>query len=100
MNQANVGRFVRDDGVYQDGALLLHFPAAQQWVAIFLKFQSQTWHTDDATGHQIAPTAPAGGPVAPGEQPGPVPGAPDGAVRIVAALVNAVQSRETEFVTL
>jgi len=91
MNQANVGQFVRDDGVYQDGALLLHFPAQEQWVAIFLKFQSQTWHTDDATGHQIPaepPTAPVGA------------GAPDGTVRIVAALVNTVQTPETEFVTL
>ncbi len=84
MNQSNVGRFRRDDGVWQDGALLLHFPAAEQWVAIFLKFQSQGWHTDDATGHALA-------------QPGDPP---DGAVRIVAALVNAVQSPETEFVTL
>jgi uncharacterized protein YukJ len=82
MNQGNVGEFVRDDGVYQDGALLLHFPSQEQWVAIFLKFQSQTWHTDDRTGHQIAD----------GEQ--------DGTVRIVAALVNAVESPEAEFVTL
>jgi hypothetical protein len=82
MNQGNVGEFVRDDGVYQDGALLLHFPAQEQWVAIFLKFQSQTWHTDDTTGHQI------------------VGGKPDGTVRIVAALVNAVESPEVEFVTL
>jgi uncharacterized protein YukJ len=82
MNQGNVGAFVRDDGVYQDGALLLHFPAQQQWVAIFLKFQSQTWHTDDSTGHQITD------------------GHADGTVRIVAALVNAVRSPETEFVTL
>ncbi|MEA2190815.1 MAG: hypothetical protein QOI73_936 [Solirubrobacteraceae bacterium] len=84
MNQSNVGRFREDDGVWQDGALLLHFPAAEQWVAIFLTFQSQGWHTDDATGHALA-------------QPGDPP---DGAVRIVAALVNAVQSPETEFVTL
>jgi uncharacterized protein YukJ len=82
MNQGNVGEFVRDDGVYQDGALLLHFPAQQQWVAIFLKFQSQTWHTDDTTGHQITD------------------GEPDGTVRIIAALVNAVESPEAEFVTL
>ena len=74
MNQSNVGRFVADDGVWQDGALLLHFPGeAEQWVAIFLKFQSQTWHTDDETGHKIA---------GPGDPP-------DGRVRIVAALVNA-----------
>jgi uncharacterized protein YukJ len=94
MNQGNVGEFVRDDGVYQDGALLLHFPAQQQWVAIFLKFQSQTWHTDDSTGHQItvAHETPGGAP-APG-------GEPDGTVRIIAALVNAAESPEAEFVTL
>jgi len=86
MNQANVGQFVGDDGVYQDGALLLHFPSPEQWVAVFLKFQSQTWHTDDTTGHQITD--------------GVAGGVPDGTVRIVAALVNAVQSPETEFVTL
>jgi uncharacterized protein YukJ len=89
MNQANVGQFVRDDGVYQDGALLLHFPAPEQWVAIFLKFQSQTWHTDDVTGHQI------------GDVPPPDSGGgSDGTVRVVAALANAVLSPETEFVTL
>lgn len=41
MNQANSGSFVHDDGVYQDRALLLHFPSQSQWVAVFLKFQSQ-----------------------------------------------------------
>ncbi|MEY2514422.1 MAG: hypothetical protein QOJ89_1780 [bacterium] len=81
MNQSNVGRFAGDNGVYQDGALLLHFPEPQQWVAIFLKFQSQGWHTDDASGR-------------------PLGGEPDGIVRIVAALVNALESPETEFVTL
>ncbi len=88
MNQANVGRFKGDNGVWQDGALLLYFPAHEQWVAIFLKFQSQIWHTDDATGHQIAGA------------PGAAITEPDGAVRIVGALVNAVASPETEFVTL
>ncbi len=53
MNQANVGRFTADDGVWQDGALLLHFPRPEQWVAIFLAFQSQSWHTDDVSGHQV-----------------------------------------------
>jgi hypothetical protein len=33
MNQSNVGRFAGDSGVYQDGALLLHVPAQEQWVA-------------------------------------------------------------------
>ncbi len=53
-------------------------------MAIFLKFQSQGWHTDDATGHAIA---------GPGDPP-------DGRVRIVAALVNGIETPEVEFVTL
>jgi uncharacterized protein YukJ len=95
MNQGNVGRFVADDGVWQDGALLLHFPAPEQWVAIFLAFQSQAWHTDDATGHGLP------GAAAPGVEPTAEPGAAgDGAVRIVGALVNALDSPERELVTL
>ena len=60
MNQGNHPRFTRDDGVWQDGALLFHFPSTDQWVAVFLAFQSQSWHTDDSTGHAIT-------------EPGPVP---------------------------
>lgn len=89
MNQGNVGQFVRDDGVWQDGGLLLHFPASQQWVGIFLAFQSQGWHTDDRTGH----TLPGGG-----SGPRPGPREPDGQLRIVAALLNPAgpdQGRET-----
>ncbi len=90
MNQGNIGRFVKDDGVYQDGAILLQFPGQitdeAQWVGLFLKFQSQSWHTDDITGHRL-------------DTP-PVPQPTDGAVRIVAALVNPVQSPEVETVTL
>jgi uncharacterized protein YukJ len=54
MNQGNTGPFRRDDGVWQDGALLIGFPAEPRWVGIFLAFQSQVWHTDDVTGHAIA----------------------------------------------
>ena len=86
MNQGNSARFVGDDGVYQDGSLLVHFPDQQEWTAVFLKFQSQSWHTDDRTGHAI--TAP------------PSTHEPDGVVRIVAALVNATSSPEVEIVTL
>ena len=54
MNQGNVGQFKRDDGVWQDGGLLLNYAdSGWQWVAIFLAFQSQAWHTDDVTGHTI-----------------------------------------------
>jgi uncharacterized protein YukJ len=57
MNQGNVAQFADQDGVWQDGAVLFHFPATSQWVAVFLKFGSQTWHTDDATGHRIETVA-------------------------------------------
>jgi len=77
MNQGNSGRFRRDNGVRQDGALIVHFPADSRWVAIFLAFQSQAWHTDDVTGDPI---------VVAGE-PGGEP-AQANAVRIVAAMVN------------
>lgn len=106
MNQANSKAFQGDDGVYQDGGLLLHFPGQQQWVGLFLKFQSQGWHSDDQTGHVIKgnvsgppsdETSPAN-PFQPGAHP--TPEAPDGAVRIVSALVNSMQSPEVETVTL
>ncbi|MDQ1636126.1 MAG: hypothetical protein QOJ32_2935 [Frankiaceae bacterium] len=51
MNQGNSASFTRDDGVWQDGALLFRF--GEQWSAVFLAFQSQSWHTDDRTGHTI-----------------------------------------------
>ena len=87
MNQANSDAFRDDDGVWQDGAVLMRFPSRDQWVAIFLKFQSQLWHSDDKTGHRI--------------EVGPEPGRPDHMVQIVAALVNPVgPSPEKETVTL
>jgi uncharacterized protein YukJ len=86
MNQGNVGQFVKDDGVWQDGGLILHFPSTDQWVAIFLAFQSQAWHTDDRTGHRL-------------EEPGPTE--TDFRLRIVAALVNpSGPAPERETVTL
>ncbi|GAB3686707.1 YukJ family protein [Actinocorallia lasiicapitis] len=51
MNQGNSGRFTGDDGVWQDGGLLLRF--ADHWTAVFLAFQSQSWNTDDRTGHAV-----------------------------------------------
>jgi uncharacterized protein YukJ len=82
MNQGNTGNFVKDDGVWQDGGLLLHFPDQDQWAGVFLAFQSQSWHTDDITGHRIT------------DIPVPVPAleppeaVPDGMIRIIAAKVN------------
>lgn len=79
MNQGNVGSFVKDDGVWQDGGILIHFADADRWAAVFLAFQSQAWHTDDTTGHTIDETTPQ-----------PLPGVADAQVRIIAALVNPV----------
>jgi uncharacterized protein YukJ len=78
MNQGNSPRFKGDDGVWQDGGLLLHFPGESRWVGIFLAFQSQAWHTDDSTGHAIPGPAPTPTPT-PLEEP---------AVRILAAMIN------------
>jgi hypothetical protein len=103
MNQGNSGRFKGDNGVWQDGGLFVHFPNQSQWVAVFLAFQSQAWHTDDRTGDALA------GPPQPGEDEGwkiPRPGelptedVPDGLVRIVGALINSAVSPERESVTL
>lgn len=109
MNQSNVTPFIDDDGVWQDGGLLIEFPRHSLWVAVFLKFQSQGWHTDDATGHKIGGMVPFAA-VPPGAIPivgglaGPVyyptSDEPQGMIRIVAALVNSVSSPEVEYVTI
>jgi Uncharacterized conserved protein (DUF2278)/Lamin Tail Domain len=84
MNQGNVPPFLGDDGVWQDGGLVLQFLSTQQWVAIFLAFQSQAWHTDDTTGHTIQDTPQL-----------------DHAIRIVGALVNPIgPAPEHETVTI
>jgi uncharacterized protein YukJ len=55
MNQGNPkGSFYRDNGIYQDGALFFHFPAEDRWTAIFIAFQSESFHTDDKTGDPLA----------------------------------------------
>ncbi|GAB2736806.1 YukJ family protein [Salinifilum aidingensis] len=53
MNQGNSEEYRDDNGVWQDGGLLLHFAGEDRWVAIFLAFQSQAWRTDDETGHPL-----------------------------------------------
>lgn len=73
MNQGNTGSFAKDNGVYTDGGLLIHFPDEDRWVAMFLKFQSQVVHTDDGTAEPI---------------PTPAPPEEETAIKIFAALVN------------
>jgi uncharacterized protein YukJ len=116
MNQGNDPRHVDDDGVWQDGGMLIQFPNENRWVAIFLKFQSQAWHTDDRTGHALPGSAPvSAAPVstAPASTEAPavdeaqptsttqLPTEPQGIVQIVAALVNPKgPSPEQETVTI
>jgi hypothetical protein len=72
-------------------------------VAVFLKFQSQAWHTDDETGHPTLPVDPdfPDEPHHPIDPNGiPPHTVPDGLVRIIAAYVNDVRSPERETVTL
>lgn len=73
MNQGNTGRWKRDNGIYQDGGLIIHFPGGgggdgdqnnnvpDRWEAIFIAFASQAVHTDDGpdkkhAGNPLPPT--------------------------------------------
>jgi hypothetical protein len=111
MNQGNPAppqgqkQWYNDNGPWQDGGLIFEFPRQKEWVAAFMKFQSQSWHTDDATGHPL--DLAGGGPPSNGPSDNRIPpdhipteDRPDGLVRIVAALVNDVNSPERETVTL
>jgi uncharacterized protein YukJ len=53
MNQGNPvggknGGFSGDNGVWQDGALLIHLPSQGTWTAVFIAFQTESWTTDSA----------------------------------------------------
>ena len=48
MNQGDEdAAYASENGTWQDGALLIYLASTQQWTAIFLKFQSQSWQTDN-----------------------------------------------------
>ena len=48
-NQGNIHLYADDNGVWQDGGLIVQ--TGSTWTAILLRFQSQSWRTDDSTGH-------------------------------------------------
>jgi uncharacterized protein YukJ len=109
MNQGDLtGDHAHEDGVYQDGGLIFYDAVANKFIAYFTKFQSQSWHTNDETGHAISgagdditpgtgqgvPDDGGGNPIGPGDDP-------DYQVRIIAAMVNPVgPAPEAETVTL
>lgn len=47
MNQGNpINNHGGDNGIWQDGALFVYLPSKNQWIAVFIAFQTQTWQTD------------------------------------------------------
>jgi uncharacterized protein YukJ len=49
MNQGNpANNHGADNGVWQDGALLIHLPSKGTWTAVFIAFQTESWDTDAA----------------------------------------------------
>lgn len=49
MNQGNpVKNHGGDNGVWQDGALLIHLPSKGTWTAVFIAFQTESWTTDSS----------------------------------------------------
>jgi uncharacterized protein YukJ len=47
MNQGNPAKnHGGDNGVWQDGALLIHLPSKGTWTAVFIAFQTESWDTD------------------------------------------------------
>jgi len=54
MNQGNDPCHLEQDAPWQDGAILIEHPRQQRWTGLFLKFQSQSWHTDPVSGHALS----------------------------------------------
>ena len=50
MNQGNDKAHAGDDGVFHDGCLMFQYPTGR-FLAFFMAFQSQSFDTDDHTGH-------------------------------------------------
>jgi uncharacterized protein YukJ len=48
MNQGNPGHtsFAADNAIWQDGAIYLYLPSQNNWIGVFLAFQTQLWTTD------------------------------------------------------
>ena len=55
MNQGNSGGYKKDNGIYQDGAIVIEYPESK-WRAFFFAFQSQSFNTDGA-GNPIGGTS-------------------------------------------
>jgi uncharacterized protein YukJ len=54
MNQGNpaAGGHSGDNGIWQDGALVIHLPSKGTWTAVFIAFQTESWDTD-SSGNRV-----------------------------------------------
>jgi uncharacterized protein YukJ len=60
MNQGNpADNHGQDNGIWQDGALFVYLPSQNQWIAVFIAFQTQSWQTDDQGNPSESLAAPA-----------------------------------------
>jgi uncharacterized protein YukJ len=60
MNQGNPSNnHGQDNGIWQDGALLLYLPSQNQWIAVFIAFQTQSWQTNAQGNPSVSFAAPA-----------------------------------------
>ena len=102
MNQGNSGQFVGDDGVYQDGGVLVHFPDQQRMGRGLPEVPiAVVAHRRSGPATRSTAPVPAHRPPPPEPPALPTHDEPDGLVRIVAALVNSDASRpKQEVVTL
>ncbi len=104
MNQGDESH-IKDNGVWQDGGLIFQFEHPKQWVAIFLRFQNQSWRTNNDNGNSVQ---------VPFSQPGsateqkqnctdndvPIPYPQYKIIKIIAALVNDTNNPEKRTVTI
>ena len=56
MNQGNAGRWIRDNGAFQDGGIILQFPDGH-WEGVFFAFAVQAYETD-ARGDPMSRNSP------------------------------------------
>jgi len=59
MNQGNSGKWLKDNGVLQDGGVIIQF--ADHWEAVFIGFASQAVHTTDGVGKEAGNPTPKEG---------------------------------------
>lgn len=58
MNQGNSGKWKKDNGAFQDGAIVIELPG-DKWRAFFFAFQSQSFDTDNDGNPRTTPRAAA-----------------------------------------